>query len=159
MIYAIFTGILVIFANLLTLFLAKRWAEKWFNRQKSAVLEQISATAHAYFDSPSENELSPFALAIDEIAKVFSRRLMQSARAQLQNMASIDSRQLSAEEADGATAGNPIAEMLPVSKKTKKNPLYQLGVNWLASKFIPNMGGPGPAPAPAPSNGADPFRL
>jgi hypothetical protein len=138
-IYFVFTGILLILFQIAALFVIKKWIE----RQKTAAL----SIAKGYFESPGDDKPSQFAQFIDLVAQNFSTRILQSARAQLANMSSIDKRQNSKLEADGIQAALPgaISAMPGIGRMIQKNPLLGIAAQYLASKI--NMGGGGSGPS------------
>jgi len=151
----VFAVLLPVIFNAVLVYLAYRWLK---NKQN-----EVIDLAKAYFESPGDDRPSQFALFLDLAAQNFSSRLMQSARAQLANMASIDTRQNKKLEADGMAAGLPgaIGAIPGIGRMMQKNPLLYFGAQYLASK----MGGGAPAPSngsadvQAHNNGNNPFGI
>jgi len=138
--------------------------QRYIKAQKQAVLDLARSYFEANGDTPSQ-----FGAAVDLIAQNFARRMMQSLRAELMNMQSLNTRQSKA--IAGQMAVDRLASMggvgeatvaIPgVEKMIKKNPMLQLLAAFLANKMTgapaQMTGAPAqmtgaPASAP-PSNG------
>jgi hypothetical protein len=127
-----------IFAIFCAIFLLKRW----FNHQKQLLID----TAKAYFEPQSPEEQSQFGAFVDLTAQTFARRLVQSARASLANLSSIDTRQndkLGNIALDGGDI-TAAASSLGIGKMMRKNPLLGLAAQYLMGKIMPQNNTPTP---------------
>jgi hypothetical protein len=108
-------------------------AVKWFKNTKKSLQD----SALSYFESPGDGKPSQFATFVDLVAQNFSSRFMQSARAQIANMSSIDKRQGDKIEAAGLAESLPgaLAGIPGVGKMMQKNPLLGLAAQYLASRM------------------------
>ena len=148
MIYVIFAAGLLIIFQILALIVVKKWIEN----QKQAAVE----LARAYFESPGDDKPSQFAMFLDLAAQTLATRIMQSARAQLNNIASIDARQNKKIEADMIQEALPgvLGAVPGLGKMAQKNPILGLGLQFLASKFGGmSQGSTVPQAQSEPSNG------
>lgn len=152
--YVIFALILLI-TNALLLAGAGILVRKKLQDVRSEAVQLVTS----FITPPAEGQPSQLGIYADSIAQIFASRLMQSARAQLSNMASINSRQNAKLAAGEVASGLPGGlGMIPgVDKMIQKNPLVGLALQALGPKLFGGSSGPSQekaTPAASPGNGS-----
>lgn len=152
----LFAVFLLIFSQFFAIFLCFLFVRRWINSQKTALLD----LAKAYFESPGDNKPSQFGQFVDLTAQTFASRIMQSARAQLANMSSLNTRQGKSIEAHAIEDGLPgaLGAIPGIGKMIQKNPILGLAAQFVASKLSGVTVEKGPEHI-AHSNGGSPFSL
>jgi len=133
----------------------------YLKRSSINYIEDVKQQLRDFYTSPGEGKPSQFEVIVDEISQRLASRIMQSARLQLQNMASIDSRQNSKLEAEALQSGLPagLSAIPGIGRMIQKNPIVGLAAQYLVGKMGGGQTAPTPGPASAPSNGRDPFAI